>query len=148
MRLLLLSAFCSLLVVNSFYEFFKAIQSARATDGIIRLIKYIKSQMYYVKPDYGELYETACKQGFYGVVFKEGDILPHKHLEASEKSEFNDFISRIGTTDQAGQLELCDEYISRFNARLEESRYEKSRKSRVNLAVSVLCAVAVFVVFI
>ncbi len=148
MRLLLLGTFCALLVFNSFYEFFKANQSARTTDGIIRLIKYIKSQMYYVKPDYGELYESACKQGFYGIVFKEGNILPDKYLDASERSEFNDFVSRLGTTDQAGQLELCDEYISRFNARLEESRKEKSRKTRVNLAVSVLCAVAVFVVFI
>lgn len=148
MKLVLISGVCFFILYNGLKGIINNSRNIKAVDGIIRLVKYIKTEMNYKKPDYNTLYESLALQGFYGVCFYKGKITADKRLSDNIREELDGFVSRIGTTDKDGQLELCDEYALRFNTISEALKQEQKSKSQIDFAVSLLCAATVFVVFI
>ena len=63
-------------------------------------------------------------------------------------AEFNSFIKNIGTTDQDGQISLCDEYKSRFEEALINRKSKDKEKLQVNTALSVFGALTVLIFFL
>ena len=61
------------------------------------------------------------------------------------RQEFSGFINKIGTTDSAGQLSLCDEYIERFKTFYNESACNEKGKVNIVVSISVLSVVCVLI---
>ena len=72
-------------------------------------------------------------------------VLQTYYLYLKIQKEFSGFVERIGTTEEEGQLSICDEYIERFREFYKESASKEKAKVNVVGAISALCVVCVLV---
>lgn len=131
-----------------FNEINKQKSVSRTLDEILRFINLYDAQLNYRKTDYAGLYGQAKDRGYKYISFSEGEISLLPDTRKDIQREFSEFLDKIGTTDTHGQLLLCREYSTLFGDMLSERKAQENSKIRVNLAVSVLCAVGVFITFI
>lgn len=82
------------------------------------------------------------------ISFRGGEILLNRSENEMLNTSFYEFTEQMGTTDIYGQTLLCKEYLNRFGDMLSERKRSESGKIKVNIAVSILCAVGVFVTFV
>lgn len=119
-----------------------------ALDDAVRFINFVKSELRYRSSDYGSIYEKGRSRKYSHIKFESGEIKLALHSDSVFKKEFSDFINRIGTTDEEGQLALCDEYSKRFSDMLEKRRKNENEKIQVNTALSVFCALCLLIFFL
>ncbi len=117
-------------------------------DEIVRFISFVKAELNYRSTDFDNLFLKGEKQNYKFISFSGGDIMADSSIGKRYSEEFSAFVSGIGTTDETGQLALCDEYSSRFCRYFDERRVKEKEKIQVNAAVTVLGAVCVFVFFL
>lgn len=127
------------------YDVFKEKRKTVALDEIVRFVSFIKGELRYRTSDFETLVDSAKKQKYQYIKFDGLKILPDDFCDETVKSEFFQFINRIGTTDADGQISLCDEYISRFSEMLTQRKQKEKSKIQVNTALSVLSALCVII---
>lgn len=127
------------------YDVFKEKRKTVALDEIVRFVSFIKGELRYRTSDFETLVDSAKKQKYQYIKFDGLKILPDDFCDETVKSEFFQFINRIGTTDADGQISLCDEYISRFSEMLTQRKQKEKSKIQVNAALSVLSALCVII---
>ncbi len=127
------------------YDVFKERRKTVSLDEIVRFVSFIKGELHYRTSDFETLVNSAKKQKYQYIKFDGLKILADDFCDESVKSEFFQFINRIGTTDTDGQISLCDEYISRFSEMLTERKQNEKSKIQVNTALSVLSALCVII---
>ena len=127
------------------YDVFKEKRKTVALDEIVRFISFIKGELHYRTSDFETLVNSAKKQKYQYIKFDGLKIIPDEFCEKTVKSEFFQFVNRIGTTDTDGQISLCDEYISRFSDLLTQRKQNEKSKIQVNTALSVLSALCVII---
>ena len=127
------------------YDVFKEKRKTVALDEIVRFVSFIKGELRYRTSDFETLVDSAKKQKYQYIKFDGLKILPDDFCDETVKSEFFQFINRIGTTDADGQISLCDEYISRFSEMLTQRKQKEESKIQVNTALSVLSALCVII---
>ena len=137
----LLSVVFVLLGVN------RIINIKRNTSALYEAVKFIssvKNNIRYLSMDYVGLVENAKKENYSYISFDDNISISDCGGEKIQQ-EFSSFVQKIGTTDEAGQISLCDEYIESFKAFYKESASKE--KARVNVvgAISALCVVCVLV---
>ena len=111
----------------------------------MRFVSFVKGELRYRTSDFETLVDSAKKQKYQYIKFDGLKILPDDFCDETVKSEFFQFINRIGTTDADGQISLCDEYISRFSELLTQRKQNEKSKIQVNTALSVLSALCVII---
>lgn len=119
-------------------------RNTRALYEAVKFINSIKNNIRFLSMDYVNLMENAKKENYTYIRFEETVSITESVGEKIQK-EFSGFIGKIGTTDEEGQLCICDEYIERFRELYNES--VSKEKARINVvgAISVLCVVCVLV---
>lgn len=127
------------------YDVLKEKRKTIALDEIVRFVTFIKGELHYRTSDFENLVNSAKKQKYQYIKFDGLKILPDDFCDETVKSEFFQFINRIGTTDADGQISLCDEYISRFSEMLTQRKQKEKSKIQVNTALSVLSALCVII---
>jgi hypothetical protein len=93
--------------------------------------------------DYESLIECGKKEGYSYISFENGVTLS-KYATKKAQADFLCFINKIGTTDETGQLMLCDEYLERFKGYYNESASNEKGRVKVVGALSVLSVVCAF----
>lgn len=94
--------------------------------------------------NYENLIECGKKEKFSFINFDD-DVKLSKYVNEKVRLEFSGFVNKIGTTDSAGQLSLCDEYIERFKVFYNESACNEKGKVNIVVSISVLSVVCVLI---
>ena len=148
MRLIAIALISGVILLVGFGAVAKERSISKALEEIIRFINFYDTQLSYRRPHIDELCSQCADMGFRYISFDGGDISPQGEWCRETDVLFREFICQIGTTDIYGQTTLCREYLSRFGDMLSERRRSENSKIKVNIAVSILGAVGVFVTFI
>lgn len=127
------------------YDILKQKRKTNALDEIVRFSSFIKGELNFRTSDFESLINSAQKQKYQYIKFEELKIYPDECCDDKLKTEFMQFVNRIGTTDTDGQIALCDEYISRFSEKLCERKENEKSKIQVSAALSVLSALCVII---
>ncbi len=130
------------------FNVIRQIKITKALDEIVRFVSLVKTEMNYRKSEFLHIYSIGEKQGYKYISFSDGQIFADDAVGAGIIAEFNSFIKNIGTTDQDGQISLCDEYKSRFEEALINRKSKDKEKLQVNTALSVFGALTVLIFFL
>ena len=131
-----------------FFNVIRQIKITKALDEIVRFVSLVKTEMNYRKSEFLHIYSIGEKQGYKYISFSDGQIFADNAVGAGIIEEFNSFIKNIGTTDQDGQISLCDEYKNRFEEALINRKSKDKEKLQVNTALSVFGALTVLIFFL
>lgn len=142
--LLLASGF----LVSGVLNVLKQIKNTGAIDEIVRFILLVKTELRYKASEYESIYLSGKAQNYKYISFLDGEIYANKSIGKNLAKEFNSFIGKIGTTDEVGQLTLCDEYKERFEEELIKMKSNEKQKIQVNTALSVFGALTVLIFFL
>lgn len=135
-------AFCFVLLAIN-----KIINIRRGTQTLYEAVKFInlvKNNIRFSMMDYNNIIECSKNEGFSYVNFNE-QITLSDYVDERKQAEFLAFTKKIGTTDEIGQIALCEEYQERFKEFYKESANKE--KSRVNVigAIGILSVVCVLI---
>ncbi len=119
-------------------------RNTRALYEAVKFMNSVKNNIRFLSMDYVTLIENAVKENYAYITFDKCITISDCVGEKIQK-EFLEFTKKIGTTDEEGQLCLCDEYIERFREFYKESASKEKAKVNVAGAISVLCVVCVLV---
>ena len=126
-------------------DIFKQMQKRISLDEIVRFVMYVRGELHYRSPDLESLFASAGKQNYSTITFGTYSADCGRFCDIDSKKDFNEFISRLGTTDSDGQLKLCDEYYERFSVRLSDLRLKEKSKVQTSAALSILASICVLV---
>jgi hypothetical protein len=114
-----------------------------ALNDALSFITMVKNNIRFSMMDYESLIECGKKEGYSYISFENGVTLS-KYAAKKAQADFLCFINKIGTTDETGQLMLCDEYLERFKGYYNESASNEKGRVKVVGALSVLSVVCAF----
>ena len=107
-------------------------------DDMDAFSRLVKNEIRFKNAPYSVLAETVKNENFKYISFDGEKFNLDSHAEKELKDAFYGFISKIGTTDVCGQLEMCEEYSERL-LKIRDSACEKSgSKIKVCGALSAL----------
>lgn len=135
-------------LVSGVLNILNQIKKTGALDEIVRFIVLVKTELRYKTAEYDAIYSKGKAQNYKYLSFSDGEIYAPKSIGVDLTEEFKGFIKKIGTTDEAGQLTICDEYKERFEEALENRKSREKEKIQVNAALSVFGALTVLIFFL
>ncbi len=148
MRTVVVSVAAAALLLTGLYDVFKQKKKTRILDEIVQFVCFIRGELNYRSSDFETLLKLSKTQNYMYIKFDNEKITVDDVCDGVVKSEFYQFVKRIGTTDAEGQLSLCDEYISRFSEKLSERKEKEKNRIQTNTALSVLSALCLLIIFI
>mgnify|MGYP003453061253 CR=1 FL=1 len=128
----------------------KAVERKKNTSAVSEILDYIsliKTEVRYLSADYETIYQKGKSRNYKHISFNDKKIQLNDYCNNEHSDLFNDFTSRLGTTDADGQLSLCEEYRQRFENILKQRMEKDKEKLQVNTALSVLGSICVLIVF-
>lgn len=128
----------------------KAVERKKNTSAVAEILDYIsliKTEVRYLSADYEAIYQKGKSRNYKHISFNDKKIQLNDYCNNEYSDLFNDFTSRLGTTDADGQLSLCEEYKQRFENILKQRMEKDKEKLQVNTALSVLGSICVLIVF-
>ncbi len=114
-----------------------------ALNEALNFISMVKNNIRFSMMDYESLIECGKKEGYTYISFENGVMLS-EFASKKARADFLCFINKIGTTDELGQMTLCDEYTERFKGYYNESASNEKGRVKVVGALSVLSVVCAF----
>ena len=126
----------------------KQLRITKALDEIVRFINLVKTEVHYTTADFEKLFLKGKAQKYKYLSFSDNQIYLDKSVGVKFCEDFNGFISKIGTTDDVGQLNICDEYKDRFEELLTNRKAKEKEKLQVNTALSLFGALTVLIFFL
>ena len=135
-------------LVSGTLNILKQIKITNALDEVVRFINIVKTEVHYTTADYEKIFAKGKSQNYKYISFFDNQIYLNKTLGGYFDKDFNDFISKIGTTDDVGQLNICDEYKARFEDVLSKRKIKEKEKLQVNTALSLFGALTVLIFFL
>ena len=148
LKILFVIALSGLVLMAGALNCVRRVRATNTVDEIVRFTNFVKTEVHYRSAEYDCLVSRASQQNYKYLSFLNGHIYLSDEADDFLKAEFNEFIAKIGTTDDMGQLCLCDEYKQRFEQILTQRRAEEKSKLQVNTALSVFGALAVLIFFL
>ena len=110
----------------------------------VKFINSVKNNIRFSSMDYENLINEGKKEGFLYINFN-GGVTLSDYAGEKAKHEFSCFVNKIGTTDEEGQISLCEEYAEKFKVFYKESVSVEKSKVRVIGALSVLSVICVLI---
>lgn len=130
------------------FNVIRQIKITNALDEIVRFVSLVRTELNYRNSELLHIYSIGKKQNYKYLSFSDGQIYANDDVGQVIIEEFNSFIKKIGTTDQEGQMYLCDEYKSRFEEFLVCRKSKGKESLQVNTALSVFGALTVLIFFL
>ncbi len=137
-----------IIVTLGFYDTVKFQRNIKTLEDILSLINLFKTNISYKKSDYCELYDFAVNEGYKNILFANNEIILPNETQEQIRNDFVSFVSKVGTTDNDGQLLICEEYKSKFSSVLSEYKRKSESKIQINLSLSLLSAFSIFILFL
>ncbi len=125
----------------------KQIKQTNALDEIVGFISLVKTEVRYHSAEYIDIYHKAKCENYKYLSFEKGEIYADRSIGEKCIDDFKSFVRKIGTTDEQGQLAICDEYKDRFDSVLNNRKNKEKERLQVNVALSVLGAITVLIFF-
>lgn len=126
----------------------KQIGISKALDEIVRFINLVKTEVHYTTSDFDNIFLKGKAQNYKYISFSDNQIYLNKSVGKTIADDFNGFINKIGTTDDVGQMNICDEYKERFEEVLAKRKVKEKEKLQVNTALSLFGALTVLIFFL
>lgn len=130
------------------FNILNQIKNTNALDEIVRFIGLVKTEVRYRSAEYNDIYLKGKAQNYKYLFFSDGEIYVDKAVGDKYSEEFKSFIKKIGTTDETGQISICDEYRERFREYLKSRKLKEKEKLQVNTALSIMGALTVLIFFL
>lgn len=124
------------------------IRISNSLDEIVRFINLVRTEVHYTTADFERIVLKANEQNYKFISFSDNRIFLNGPIDKRISEEFNSFINKIGTTDEAGQMNICNEYKERFEELLSKKRVKEKEKLQVNTALSLFGALTVLIFFL
>lgn len=124
------------------------IRISNSLDEIVRFINLVRTEVHYTTADFERIVIKAKEQNYKFISFSDNKIFLNSSIDKRISEEFNGFINKIGTTDEAGQMNICNEYKERFEELLSKIRVKEKEKLQVNTALSLFGALTVLIFFL
>lgn len=119
-----------------------------ALDEIVRFINLVKTEVHYTTADFENIFLKGKSQNYKYLSFSDNQIFLNKSVGGDFCADFNSFIDKIGTTDEEGQINICEEYKGRFEEFLTKRKVKEKEKLQVNTALSLFGALTVLIFFL
>ena len=126
----------------------KQVDTTKALEEIIRFISLVKTEVHYTTADFEKIFLKGKAQNYKYLSFYDNQIFLNKSAGERINEDFNSFINKIGTTDEDGQLNICQEYKERFEEILRKRKLKEKEKLQVNTALSIFGALSVLIFFL
>ena len=126
----------------------KQVDTTKALEEIIGFISLVKTEVHYTTADFEKIFLKGKAQNYKYLSFYDNQIFLNKSAGERINEDFNSFINKIGTTDEEGQLNICQEYRERFEEILRKRKLKEKEKLQVNTALSIFGALSVLIFFL
>ena len=126
----------------------KQVDTTKALEEIIRFISLVKTEVHYTTADFEKIFLKGKAQNYKYLSFYDNQIFLNKSAGERINEDFNSYINKIGTTDEEGQLNICQEYKERFEEILRKRKIKEKEKLQVNTALSIFGALSVLIFFL
>lgn len=126
----------------------KQVGTTKALEEIIGFISLVKTEVHYTTADFEKIFLKGKAQNYKYLSFYDNQIFLNKSAGERINEDFNSFINKIGTTDEDGQLNICQEYKERFEEILRKRKIKEKEKLQVNTALSIFGALSVLIFFL
>lgn len=126
----------------------KQVDTTKALEEIIGFISLVKTEVHYTTADFEKIFLKGKAQNYKYLSFYDNQIFLNKSAGERINEDFNSFINKIGTTDEEGQLNICQEYKERFEEILRKRKIKEKEKLQVNTALSIFGALSVLIFFL
>ncbi len=126
----------------------RQVRITNTLDEIIRFINLVRTEVHYTAADFENIFLKGKSQNYKYLSFSDNEIFLNKYAEDKVREEFKGFINKIGTTDEYGQIKLCEEYKERFEDLLTKRKINEKEKLQVNTALSIFGALTVLIFFL
>ena len=100
----------------------KQVGTTKALEEIIGFISLVKTEVHYTTADFEKIFLKGKAQNYKYLSFYDNQIFLNKSAGERINEDFNSFINKIGTTDEEGQLNICQEYKERFEEILRKRK--------------------------
>ena len=137
-----------LFLVSGLLNVLKQLKITNALDEIIRFISLVKTEVHYTTADFEKIFLKGKAQNYKYLSFSDNQIFLNKSVGGNFCADFNSFIDKIGTTDEDGQINICEEYKGRFEEFLTKRKVKEKEKLQVNTALSLFGALSVLIFFL
>lgn len=119
-----------------------------ALEEIVGFINLVKTEVHYKIADFENIILRGKTQNYKYIAFSDSGISLDKSVGGNLGDDFDSFINKIGTTDEAGQISICEEYKGRFEEKLMKRKVKEKEKLQVNTALSLFGALSVIIFFL
>ncbi len=137
-----------LFLISGALNVLKQLKITNALDEIVRFINLVKTEVHYTTADFENIFLKGKAQNYKYLSFSDNQIFLNKSVGVNFCEDFNCFIGKIGTTDEEGQINICEEYKERFEELLTKRKVKEKEKMQVNTALSLFGALTVLIFFL
>lgn len=148
MKTVCVATLATLFLFSGVLNILKQMKITNALDEIVRFINLVKTEVHYTTADFEKIFLKGKAQNYKYLSFSDNQIFLDKSLGVRFNEEFNSFINKIGTTDEEGQINICEEYKERFEEILLKRKVKEKEKLQVNTALSLFGALTVLIFFL
>lgn len=148
MKTLFVVMLAAMFLFSGALNVFKQVRITKALDEIVRFVNLVKTEVHYTSADFESLFVKGKAENYKYLSFYDNQILLDKSVGIDFCEDFDGFINKIGTTDDAGQINLCQEYKERFEELLKNRKAKEKEKLQVNTALSLFGALTVLIFFL
>lgn len=141
-------ALVSLFLYSGVLNAFKELKTTKALDEIVCFINLVKTEVHYTAADFEKILFSGKGRNYKYLSFSEDQIYLDKSFGNKLCGAFDEFTSKIGTTDDVGQLNICQEYKERFEELLRKRKAKEKERLQVNTALSLFGALTVLIFFL
>ena len=138
----------TLFLLSGALNVLKQVDTTKALEEIIGFISLVKTEVHYTTADFEKIFLKGKAQNYKYLSFYDNQIFLNKSAGERINEDFNSFINKIGTTDEEGQLNICQEYKERFEEILRKRKLKEKEKLQVNTALSIFGALSVLIFFL
>lgn len=138
----------TLFLFSGMMNVLKQVRITNALDEIVRFINLVRTEVHYTTADFENILLKGKAQNYKYLSFSDNQIFLNKYIGVGFCEDFNGFISKIGTTDEDGQINICEEYKERFEEILTKRKTKEKEKLQVNTALSLFGALTVLIFFL
>ncbi len=126
----------------------KQIRITNALEEIVHFITLVKTAVHYTTADFEKIFSKGREENYKYISFSGNEIFLSKAVGSKISEDFSRFINKIGTTDEEGQINLCNEYKEYFQELLTKRKIKEKEKLQVNTALSIFGALTVLIFFL